>query len=413
MPYKVEKQGSKFAVTGPDGKIMGAHDTEESAMKQMHALMANMRPGEKMMASARAFYFSELADLRESEIDAAQFVAKGVTLIRPGFSSNTDKEGRPRYYSRAVLESAKALFDGTRAFINHPRRTDSKELPERDVRDIAGYYTNIRAADDGRLLGDLKIVGQARETIWPLVEEAVKHKPDLVELSINALGKTYVGDAEGRRALVVESILSSNSADIVTTGAAGGSLAGALLHSDPDEWTGALLKAMPFEQWRESRPDYLDKLKNEWKTTRDSEVLRDSKAAVAKLETEISRLKEELQTVTADRDKHQRASLADSILESSGLPARIQKAVRAELLEKATEDEMKTVVQREQARYKTEPKPPVPVNESGTRTTERPAFSVPTPPAHPLLEAFGVKDRAQTPRDGESPEQWAKRIGKT
>ena len=412
MPYKVEKQGSKFAVTGPDGKVMGAHDTEESAMKQMRALMANMKPGEKMMASARAFYFSELADLRESEIDAAQFVAKGVTLIRPGFSSNVDKTGRSRYYSRATLEAAIQVFEGTRAFLNHPRRTDSKELPERDVRDIAGYYTNIRAADDGRLLADFHIVGQARETTWPLIVEAVKNKPDLIELSVNALGTTRLGEAEGRQAIVVESIVGANSVDLVTTGAAGGSLAGALLHSDPDEWTGALLQAMPFEQWRESRPDYLDKLKNEWKTARDSEVLKDSKAAVAKLETEISRLKEELQTVTADRDKHQRASLADSILESSGLPARIQKAVRAELLEKATEDEMKTVVQREQARYKTEPKPPVPVNESGTRTTERPAFSVPTTAPHPLLEAFGVKDRAQTPRDGESPEQWARRVGK-
>ena len=117
--------------------------------------------------------------------------------------------------------------------------------------------------------------------------------------------------------------------------------------------------------------------------------------------------------MTADRDKHQRASLVDSILESSGLPARIQKAVRAELLEKITEAEMKTVVQREQEKYKTMPKPPVPVNESGTRTTDRPAFNIPTTAPHPLLESFGIKDRAQMPRDGESPEQWAKRVGKT
>ena len=413
MPYKIEKQGSKFAVVGPDGKVMGAHETEESAMKQMRALMANMKPGERMMMSARTYYFSELADLRESEIDAAQFIAKGVTLIRPGFSSNVDKTGRSRYYSRATLEAATQVFEGTRAFLNHPRRTDSKELPERDVRDIAGYYTNIRAADDGRLLADFHIVGQARETTWPLIVEAVKNKPDLIELSVNALGTTRLGEAEGRQAIVVESIVGANSVDLVTTGAAGGSLAGALLHSDPDEWTGALLNAMPFEQWRESRPDYLEKLKNEWKTARDSEVLKENKAIIAKLETEISRLKEELQTVTADRDKHQRASLADSILESSGLPARIQKAVRAELLEKTTEAEMKTIVQREQEKYKTMPKPPVPVNESGTRTTDRPAFNIPTTALHPLLESFGIKDRAQMPRDGESPEQWAKRVGKT
>lgn len=391
----------------------GCHDNPEQATAHMKALMANMKPSEKMMASARAFYFSELADLRESEIDAAQFVAKGVTLIRPGFSSNVDKGGRPRYYSRATLEAAKNVFEGTRAFLNHPRRVDNKELPERDVRDIAGYYTNVHAADDGRLLADFHIVGQARETTWPLIVEAVKNKPDLIELSINALGTTRIGEAEGREAIVVESIVGANSVDLVTTGAAGGSLAGALLHSDPDEWTGALLAAMPFEQWRESRPDFLDKLKNEWKTTRDSEALQGNKATIAKLETEISRLKEELQTVTADRDKHQRASLADSILESSGLPARIQKAVRAELLEKATEAEMKTVVQREQVRYKTSPKPSVPVNESGTRTTERPAFNVPTT-THPFLESeFGIKDRSKTPRDGESPEQWAKRVGKT
>jgi len=36
-------------------------------------------------------YLAEAADLREATLDPEQFIARGVTLIRAGFSTNTDK----------------------------------------------------------------------------------------------------------------------------------------------------------------------------------------------------------------------------------------------------------------------------------------------------------------------------------
>jgi len=141
----------------------------------------------------RTGYFRELVSLAESSLDAAEFVAKGVTIITPGFSKNIDRAGRPRYYPRATLTAALRAFEGAPAFANHPRRDDAEQLPERDIRDKVGYYEHIQQSlDDGRIIGDFRVIGEARQWLWPMIAET-KRKPDYVELSINALGQTRRG----------------------------------------------------------------------------------------------------------------------------------------------------------------------------------------------------------------------------
>ena len=113
--------------------------TKRHIVKRARALNASaMLPenwgGSAKEESLRAGYFVERLDLRESELDETEYVARGVTLIRPGFSTNKDKAGRARYYPRDVLKQAAAHFEGVRAYRNHPRKSDEKDLPERDVR---------------------------------------------------------------------------------------------------------------------------------------------------------------------------------------------------------------------------------------------------------------------------------------
>lgn len=358
----------------------------------------------------RTSILTEAIELREAELDTERFIAAGAALIRPGFSENVDKAGRSRYYSPRVLESAVSVFEGARAFANHPRRSDSKELPERDIKDIVGYYKNVRMGEGGRLFADFHVVGMARQWLWPLIQET-KVKPDLIELSINAVGRTTLGKVDGREAVMVEAILKSkhNSIDVVTTGAAGGTLDGALIHSDGDGLMRDLLQAMSFEEWREARADYVEKLKGEWKTARDEKALKEAKDKAKELKETITQLENDKRALEGEMVKYRRAESADRLLAESALPARIKQAIRAELLECQTDEDAAKKLAIETDKFNAMPKPPVNVQTGTpvpvTETQRRLVVS------NPVMESLGINPNL-TPRDGETPEQWKRRISR-
>jgi len=411
MPYKVKQADGKHCVhklnsDGSMGEVVKCHPTAQAAADHMKALYANVKDSEQAGAnkkeSLRTGYFAERIDLRESELDATEFIARHVTLIRPGFSTNVDKAGRARYYPPETLRQAAKIFEGTRAYADHPRRSDEKELPERSVRDVVGYYTNVMALEDGRLVGDYKVIGEARQWLWPLITEAVQHKPDLVELSINALGKTRLGEAEGRSAVIVESIVDANSVDVVTTGAAGGSFAGALLHS-ADDWTSKLLAALSFEEWRAVRPEFIEKLKGEWKTVRESEAAQNLKQELLETKQKIEQLEAASQADLTELADLRREKLADGLLVESGLPHKLRTAVRAELLTQADETGMKSVLAREKAKYDSLPRTPVSVSGAGQKSGEK--TPAPARPVHPAAVLLGISE-SQMPQPGESAEEY-------
>jgi hypothetical protein len=356
----------------------------------------------------RTGYFAELADLREATLDSEQFIARGVTLIRPGFSSNADRAGRHRYYPAATLEAAAAKYDGTRAYFNHPTATQSKELPERDVRDIAGYFKNVKAGPGGALVGDLHILGQAREIAWPLIAEAAAHKPDLIQLSSNAIGQTVVGEAEGQKALIVESIVGVNSVDLVTTGAAGGTFAGARLESDGDSFTRELLSAMSYDEWRESRPEFFEQLKKEVKTTRDDAALKEARTERDTKAQELTALREQYRADLTELVGYRRGELADRLLEASNLPHSLRAKVRADLLTEADAAAMAARLAREADKYAAAPRQPVPVSGSGAAPVARPGAVSMVAPANKGAALFGMNE-SLTPRPDESAEAYRAR----
>jgi hypothetical protein len=156
----------------------------------------------------------ELVTLQEAELDPERHSVK-VRLIRAGWSANG------RYYPEATLLAAAPLWSGVKAYADHPSRSEVKDRPERSVRDIVGVYENVRH-DGDTTRADFRVIGAAREWLWPLIEESISTKRDLIGLSINALGQTSKGEAEGRKGIVVEAITHANSVDVVTEPAAGG-----------------------------------------------------------------------------------------------------------------------------------------------------------------------------------------------
>jgi hypothetical protein len=156
----------------------------------------------------------ELTELLEAQTVAGEtgrHVAE-VTLIRSG----TSKQGN--HYSPAVLRESAPLFEGAIAFADHQKPGD---LPERSVRDIVGYYRNVRELTESgasRLRAELHLV-PGTDWLYSLLQESQNH-PSLCGLSIDAFGETERG-SDGTN--LVKSLKKVLSVDVVTRPSAGGS----------------------------------------------------------------------------------------------------------------------------------------------------------------------------------------------
>jgi len=344
------------------------------------------------MERVRTGYFAEMVDLSEAQIDSDQRRAR-VTLIKPGWSANG------RYYSREVLGKAAPMFEGTKAYFDHPSRSEQRDRPERSVRDLAGWYEGVKQEADGRITADLNIISPEA---WPIVEAAVSRNPSLAGLSINALGSTRKGEAEGRSGYLVEDIAKANSTDIVTTPAAGGKFE-RLLNADTDGFTRDLLEVMPLDELketlRETRPDLFDSLKREWKTTRDSEAIQEVRAEADAANQRLVALTEEYRT-TKDALAEaldtivelRKEQTVDRLLSEAKLPEEVRKDLRGKLLAAGSAGAMQEVIDTALA---TLAAVRLPVRVHGAGRTASPQMVVEgTPREHPITRVFGISEAA-------------------
>lgn len=137
-----------------------------------------------------------------------------IKIIQPGW-------GTSGYYSADVIKESgpQAFPAGTQDFWDHPTITEASDRPERSLRDLAGvlatdaYWNESGPAGPG-LYGDVKVFADYQ----PALEELAPH----IGVSIRALGKAHLGEAEGERGLIIDEIVSAKSVDFVTTAGAGG-----------------------------------------------------------------------------------------------------------------------------------------------------------------------------------------------
>lgn len=152
----------------------------------------------------------------------------GVIIIKEGMGNKADKH----FYSAELLTRVAHLFDGIKAYANHPSKNEEVDRPERDVREIVGYYHSPRViVVEGRtvIAATLKIIsGSAYDWAWNLVKESVAFSKkfsdkDLVGISINAWGTSHeTVDIHGAAINMVDDLAEVQSADIVTQAGAGG-----------------------------------------------------------------------------------------------------------------------------------------------------------------------------------------------
>jgi hypothetical protein len=117
-----------------------------------------------------------------------------VVLIKEGMGNLRDCF----YYSKECLQNSVQIFEGKKAFIDHPSSMEEEIRPERSTKDICGYYENVEYALDadnrGMLLADL-CLGTDPSFDWTrsMLNNSIEYSKkfpdsDFVGLSINASG---------------------------------------------------------------------------------------------------------------------------------------------------------------------------------------------------------------------------------
>lgn len=128
--------------------------------------------------------------------------------------------GSSGYYGADMLkEYGPQVFKaGTKVFMNHPSAGESTDRPERDIHQLAGKLVSDAVFNeaDKSLYADVKFYAHYA----PIIKEMAGD----VGLSIHALGNATIGEADGRKGPIIESLVEDplTSVDVVTVAGAGG-----------------------------------------------------------------------------------------------------------------------------------------------------------------------------------------------
>lgn len=368
MPWKAFKENDEWCVYKHDaqgnkiGDALGCHPSEGAAQRQIAALNINVKEAEDKKP-VKTQIFVEAVELVEGTLNPQTREVEAV-LIRPGWSANG------RYYSRDVLAKAAALYEGSRAFADHPTADQLRRGEGRSVTHLTGRFHSVRVGDGGELRAIRKVYDNpAGNAVWPAIVDAVETKSSIIGLSINAVGKASAGTHEGRSGVIVEEITAVNSVDDVIAPAAGGGFE--RLIASGDALLASVLEAMTYEEFIAARPDYLDTLKKQMKRERQDETVRAAHDKLAEAQTKLSQttqqvthLTEQAQEDRATIHRLQMAVTLEQAFRKANLPPTIENEIRTQL-EHAQPQEWLAILEREQRIVKAAGGKPVPVPVSG------------------------------------------------
>ena len=156
-----------------------------------------------------------------------------VTIITEGLGNKRDKH----FYTAQVLQRAvsEKVFEGAKAFADHPSKFDESNLPERSIRDQIGYYFNVhlqtqRDPKTGRGVDAIAAtfkIQEGQDWVNGLIRESIAYKSKFPDrnysgISINADGDAEPQTIDGQEVRAVTHISEVISADVVTLPARGG-----------------------------------------------------------------------------------------------------------------------------------------------------------------------------------------------
>lgn len=217
---KAEKYYRIDYTMGADGTVTLADPIEVEEIYKPVAETA--RPAHDGADPAKAGAPVEISESHGALLEATSETGSSwrVLLIKAGLSGNG------RRYPPEVLQQAAPLFEGVKAYADHPSSDEKRHRPERSIRDVVGWYDNVSWSDEHNgLTADFHLVESADWLRQSLKSSWDKGKPDLLGFSINASG---VVKRQPDGTALLEGFESVVSTDVVTTPGAGGRLLGVL-----------------------------------------------------------------------------------------------------------------------------------------------------------------------------------------
>lgn len=232
-------------------------------------------------------------------VDGSSGSRWGAVLIEAGMSANR------HMYRPEVLQKAAPLFENIKAYVDHPNEIErQKALPERSVKDIAGWFTNVKFQEGRGIVGTFT-VAESQPWLKALLLQTHTQNPSLVGFSIMADGKVKASKNGDQSYWDVESIDQAFSCDLVTQPAAGGKIA-ELLESQNKEVLKAMeLEGLTVDELVTKRPDILQKIQDDLKEKITAEAKAAELAAV-----------EEAKKKKADEDEKEAKEKAASCSEN-------------------------------------------------------------------------------------------------
>lgn len=226
-----------------------------------------------------------------------------VVLIEAG--TNPKKK---RHYPESTIQEAAPMFSGLKMYLNHPTKTEEKELPERDITKWASTIVESRY-ENGKAMATVAVHDKwLRERLADPV--ARQH----IGLSINTGGRISKGKVNGQEMEIVEKIVLTRSSgpasvDWVTEAGARGRVSRLLKESNNEEDV-MDIKSLDLATLKKERPDLLEAANRELKESGASEQ-KDKELKEAQAEN--ARLKRE----NALRDQKEKVN---ALLKESKLP---------------------------------------------------------------------------------------------
>lgn len=207
-----------------------------------------------------------VALVETDETDLTEAKTRVVKLIAPGWGSSG-------YYPADVLkrDGPNVFKAGLHNFIDHPTPIEEKERPEGSLNKLASVLT-----EDATWKDDYKGFGpglyskiKANDVFGSFLDGF----SDNIGMSIRASGKVKIGEADGKRGPIVESITTAKSVDYVTLPGAGG-------------------KVLELFESTRNKSQLVDvkTVESNGETTMTDQELKEIKDAVAALTTQNARL---------------------------------------------------------------------------------------------------------------------------
>ncbi|NVM24153.1 MAG: ChaB family protein, partial [Desulfobacterales bacterium] len=245
--------------------------------------------------------------LSEAVVDRELSIIRNVCMLTPVSKNNW-------HYTEQAMRSGLYLFEGAKAFANHPRKDEKGEV--RDVRDLIGKHQNIRM-EGGKVKGDLMVLKSHAPWVFDLAEQM----PELVGLSLRGNGKIRK-DKSGE--VTVEEITSVNSVDLVTEPASTSSLFEQFNNKEDD----MDFAKLTLEELSEKRPDLVTAISES--TLKKAKGMEDTKklqAKVEKLEEEIKKKDLELDEFRVQQNLEEKRKQIDKLLKGSKLHREAPQAI--------------------------------------------------------------------------------------